>query len=330
MFNGYCARRAAFGATALALVLTTAACAQQGASNETVGDQLSPKPATVEGSRISLPATSDKPDFTTGSVRFIGTATVLIQYAGMTILTDPNFLHKGQHVHLGYGLTSERLTNPAVELDAIPSIDLVLLSHMHEDHFDKFVQEKLPKATPIVTTAGAARELEKLGFVNLYPLETWSGLTVARNGATLRISAMPARHGPPVVSATLPETMGSMLEFQSAEGQTAYRMYISGDTLLYEDIEKIPKQYPDIDLALLHLGGTRILNAVLVTMDAEQGMEMLEIVAPRHAVPIHYNDYTVFKSPIEDFEKRVRDAGWKEKVTILKHGESYAFKGRSR
>lgn len=329
----FCNRRvkgSAFHAAILLLAIAASACAQKGESNETLGDKFSPKPATIGGARIDLPATSDKPDFRAGSVKFIGTATVLIEYAGMTILTDPNFLHKGEHVHLGYGLTSDRLTDPAVDFEKLPKIDLVLLSHMHEDHFDKFVQEKMPKTTPIVTTAGAARELEKLGFVNLYPLDTWSNLTVTRNDATLRISAMPARHGPPVVSATLPETMGSMLEFQPASSKTAYRMYISGDTLVYDDIRKIPELYPEIDLALLHLGGTRILNAVLVTMDAEQGMKMLEIVAPQHAVPIHYNDYTVFKSPIEDFETLVRDAGWQEKVTILRHGQSYKFEGRSR
>jgi glyoxylase-like metal-dependent hydrolase (beta-lactamase superfamily II) len=99
-----------------------------------------------------------------GTVQFIGTATVLIRYQGFTILTDPNFLHKGDHVHLGYGLTAERLTNPAIELDKLPPIDLVVLSHMHEDHFDKLVQEKLAKDTPIVTTKEAAASLEKLGF----------------------------------------------------------------------------------------------------------------------------------------------------------------------
>jgi hypothetical protein len=43
-----------------------------------------------------------------GRVRFIGTATVLVEYAGFTILTDPNFLHQGEHARLGYGLRSRR------------------------------------------------------------------------------------------------------------------------------------------------------------------------------------------------------------------------------
>ncbi|HEY9401563.1 MAG TPA: hypothetical protein VIQ24_02630, partial [Pyrinomonadaceae bacterium] len=44
--------------------------------------------------------------FGSGSIFFVGTATVILRYAGFTILTDPNFLHAGDHVHLGYGLTA--------------------------------------------------------------------------------------------------------------------------------------------------------------------------------------------------------------------------------
>lgn len=47
------------------------------------------------------------------------------------ILTQPNFLHAGDHVHLGPGVSSTRLTNPSVDLHDLPRIDLVLLSHYH-------------------------------------------------------------------------------------------------------------------------------------------------------------------------------------------------------
>ncbi len=68
---------------------------------------------------------------------------------------------------------------------------------------------------------------------------------------------------------------------------------ITGDTLVYDDIKEIPKRYPNIDLALLHLGGTQIFG-MLLTMNAKQGVEMIRIVAPRKAIPIHFNDYHVF------------------------------------
>jgi len=94
-------------------------------------------------STLQLPAGEGAVDAAHGSVQFIGTATVLIRYQGFTILTDPNFLHKGDHVHLGYGLTSERKTNPAIAFDDLPAIDLVVLSHFHGDHFDQLVQKRL-------------------------------------------------------------------------------------------------------------------------------------------------------------------------------------------
>ncbi|WP_460839051.1 MBL fold metallo-hydrolase [Noviherbaspirillum agri] len=265
-----------------------------------------------------------------GSVQFIGNATVLIRYAGFTILTDPNFLHKGEHVHLGYGLKAQRLTNPAIELEQLPPIDLIVLSHMHGDHFDQLVQEKLDRNIPIVTTPEAAKALEEMGFRQRHALNTWDALLVKKGDATLRISAMPARHGPPVASTPLPETMGSMLEFSASQGKPDYRMYISGDTLVYEDINDIPRRYPEIDLALLHLGGTRILGVMKVTMDGKDGVQMLQIIAPEHAIPIHFNDYDVFKSPLSEFEKEVNAAGLQSKVTYLKHGETYKFRPQKR
>lgn len=45
--------------------------------------------------KLVLPADNGRPDFETGEIFFIGTATVLLRYAGLTILTDPNFLHQG-------------------------------------------------------------------------------------------------------------------------------------------------------------------------------------------------------------------------------------------
>ena len=60
-----------------------------------------------------------------GTLEFIGTATVLIRFAGFTILTDPNFLHAGDHVHVGYGLTTKRLLEPALAPHELPPLDAV-------------------------------------------------------------------------------------------------------------------------------------------------------------------------------------------------------------
>jgi L-ascorbate metabolism protein UlaG (beta-lactamase superfamily) len=300
-------------------LLQGAHVAAQDAANDAPGAQQT----------LLLPGSAATVDSNAGSITFIGNATVLIRYAGITILTDPNFLHKGDHVHLGYGLTSKRLTEPAIAIDQLPPIDLIVLSHFHGNHFDQLVQQKLDRNIPIVSTPDAVEKLGKLGFKTRYALRTWQSLLLKKGDAQLRISAAPGRHGPPVLAALLPEVMGSILDFTAAGGK-AYRMYISGDTMVYRDIDDIPRRFPGIDLALLHLGGTRILGIVTVTMDAKQGVDMLRRIGPRHAIPIHFNDYDVFKSPLADFERAADAAGWRGKITYLKHGDTYRFQAAQR
>jgi L-ascorbate metabolism protein UlaG (beta-lactamase superfamily) len=275
---------------------------------------------------LSLPsdAGGSTADFARGSIYFVGTATVILRYAGFTILTDPNFLHAGDHVHLGYGLTAERLTNPAIDIDELPPLDFVILSHYHGDHFDRVVEERLRKDVPIITTEHAAGELKGKGFTEAIALETWDAVSAEKNGARVRVTSMPGRHGPPIVEKFLPPVMGSMLEFESEAGQPALRLYITGDTLVFDDLNEIPRRYPDIDLGLFHLGGTTIMG-ILLTMDAEQGVEAVRIINPKKVIPIHYNDYEVFKSPLEDFKRAADAAGLSERMIYLSHGETYDF-----
>jgi L-ascorbate metabolism protein UlaG (beta-lactamase superfamily) len=263
-------------------------------------------------------------EMTRGSIFFVGTATVIIRYAGFTILTDPNFLHKGDHVHLGYGLKSRRVTEPAIELEQLPPLDFIVLSHLHEDHFDRLVEHRLDKTIPIITNPYAASALEKKGFTRVSGIETWEKFTVIKGDARVRISALPAKHAPTPLNYLLPPVMGSMLEFQHADEQTHFRLYISGDTLLYDFLREIPRHFPIIDLALMHLGGTKIMG-VLLTMDARQGVQALQMIGPRTAIPVHYNDYTVFKSPLDDFKREVEAAGLAGIVRYLDIGETYEF-----
>lgn len=263
------------------------------------------------------------PDLARGSIFFVGTATVIIHFAEFVILTDPNFIHRHEKVDLDYGLKATRLTDPALDIADLPPLDLILLSHFHGDHFDQVAVRELDKALPICTTPHAAKELRQRGFTNTQPLETWETLTARKGEVQLQITSCPGRHGPPLIGRVLPPVMGSILEF-SRDGQRLLRMYITGDTLVYDQIAEIPRRYPDIDLALLHLGGTRVLG-IMVTMDGKQGVRMLKLINPKTAIPIHYNDYDVFKSPLDDFRNEVRAAGLESRVHYLKHGEMYDF-----
>jgi L-ascorbate metabolism protein UlaG (beta-lactamase superfamily) len=258
-----------------------------------------------------------------GSITFVGTATVLMRVLGFTILTDPNFLHQGEHAPLGYGLRSRRLTEPALMPSQLPEIDVVVLSHHHGDHFDDRAAAELDKDLPIVTTPHAARKLGRQGFRRPIALETWESQRIVRGERWLTVTALPGKHAPQPLDALLPPVMGSMLEFGHGDA-TLLRLYITGDTLVHKGLHEIPRRYPDIHLALLHLGGTRILGITL-TMDAEQGVEALRIMQPNHAIPIHYDDYTVFRSPLADFKEAYERSGLTTEMHYLGRGDTFTF-----
>jgi L-ascorbate metabolism protein UlaG (beta-lactamase superfamily) len=277
----------------------------------------------ANGRDLVLSAGEASYDPSAGSIFFIGTATVLIRCCGITILTDPNFIHAHEQVSIGYGMHATRLTDPAIEIGALPTLNLIVLSHFHGDHFDQVAERELDKSLPIVTTAEAANELRERGFHQTCPLETWSALNILKRDVRLRITSMPGRHGPPLSDLVLPEVMGSMLEFDSPD-RRRFRMYITGDTLLIDDLKEIPRRFPDINLALLHLGGTKVLG-IMVTMDGRQGVELMQVVNADHAIPIHYDDYDVFKSPLSDFQREIAAAGLDQRVRYLERGQEYTF-----
>ncbi|KAH7312602.1 hypothetical protein B0I35DRAFT_437389 [Stachybotrys elegans] len=114
-----------------------------------------------------------------------------------------------------------------------------------------------------------------------------------------------------------------------------YRIYISGDTLMVDELNDIPKYLNNhhVDLMLVHLGGTTIPGAslplLMVTMDAKQGIQLMRLIDPDVTIPIHYDDYSVFLSPLDDFKKEIDKAGWNDRVVYLDRGDAYIFKVKS-
>jgi L-ascorbate metabolism protein UlaG (beta-lactamase superfamily) len=191
---------------------------------------------------------------------------------------------------------------------------------------DRVAEEKLDKNPPIATTMHVADDLAGKGFRETYPLDSCETITIHKVEVYLDIASTPGRHGPPVVSKALSPVIGCMLEFHVG-GTTAIRLYITGDTLVYDALKGIPQWYPDIDIAVLHLGGTKILG-LLVTMDAKQGIEAVELFDAETSIPIHYDDYTVFKSSLEEFKQAMRKAGLEDRVKYVDRGDTADLKSQ--
>jgi L-ascorbate metabolism protein UlaG (beta-lactamase superfamily) len=256
------------------------------------------------------------------SLNFIGTATTLIELGSFRILTDPNFLHRGQRAYLGKGLWSRRLTEPSMQPGDLPEIDAIVLSHLHGDHFDRVAKAELPRSQPVITTPKAAQRLMRWGF-EARGLQTWRTELLTKGTETLTIESLPGIHARGLMGMLLPPVMGSLLEHR-VSGQVTRRVYISGDTLTGDHVSQIAQRHPDLDVAVVHLGGTRVLLHT-VTMDAEQGVDFLRRVRPTQAIPVHHDDYGVFRSSLDEFQRAAADAGLAQLVKPVRRGDTVSL-----
>lgn len=219
-------------------------------------------------------------------------------YGELILLTDPNFLHRGERAHLGYGLVSRRLTEPDVDVRELPRIDGVVLSQLHGDHRGRRARRHLDRSVPIITTPHAARHLRTWqGFRRAGGLRTWESCTLRQGGSQVRVTSLPGRHAlHPVLRRLLPPVMGSMLE-------------------------EVGRRFPTADLAVLHLGGTTLPGGFVVTMDGAQGAELARRLDYRRILPVHYDDYSRFRSPLGDFLAEARELGLGERLVHCPRGQ---------
>ena len=192
------------------------------------------------------------------TLTFGGNATMLLRIGAFTLLTDPNFLHRGQRAHLGYGLRAKRLTEPALQPTQLPALDAILLSHMHGDHWDRIATRSLPKGTPVVTTPEAAKCLADRGFTRDVGPRSRGRPTSSPAGPTPCGSpSVPGVHGPGPLARVLPQVMGSVARARPRR-DVAWRGYISGDTLYRPFLGEVLERCGPLDVLIPHLGGTKV------------------------------------------------------------------------
>lgn len=178
---------------------------------------------------------------------FVNHATLLIQHRGLNVLTDPVWsAHAGPFGRFG----PRRHTPPGIAFDALPPIDVILLSHNHYDHFDMPTLRRLAKRfaqAHVITGLGNGPQARGAGFSRVDELDWWQAAPLT-NG--LGVTAVPAHHWsermPWNVNATL--TAGFVLT--SPDGP----VYFAGDTAMGPHFAEIHQRFGALRFAALPIG----------------------------------------------------------------------------
>lgn len=244
----------------------------------------------------------------------LGGPTVLIELDGWRILTDPTFDPPGRTYGFGLGTSSTKVAGPAREPDQVGPVDVVLLSHDHHaDNLDDRGREILPRATTVLTTtSGSAR----LGAPNVRGLRPGDTTTLDGDGRhPLTVRATPCRHGPPL---SRPIT-GDVIGFALTVGDTRrVAVWMTGDTVLHRPVRRLARRL-DVDVLLMHLGRVRfpLTGPLRYSMDARDAVRLVRTVAPRVAVPVHYEGWSHFSEPADRARGALADGPvrWLERGT---------------
>ncbi len=202
-------------------------------------------------------------------------ATMRLSYYDITILTDPYLGAKHSYVSL-----AGRENNPTVDLpcsieEAIAGVDLVIISHLHNDHFDPAAQAALDKAIPILCQPGDEGRIAEKGFNNVVPLDDsarWQGITIIRT---------PGTHGTGTWGDRLNPVSGFVFQ---APGEPT--LYWPGDTIWYEAVEQAIRQHHP-GVIVPHSGGATLEDSGLIIMDAAQTVALAQAAPEARIVAIH-------------------------------------------
>jgi L-ascorbate metabolism protein UlaG (beta-lactamase superfamily) len=237
------------------------------------------------------------------TVAWLGHATVLLNFHGSWLLTDPALERR---IGLGRGLAKlgpRRLVEPALGPAELPPLDLVLLSHAHMDHTDLGTLRRLPAHTPIVVQAGNGDLVRRFRRVT----ELAWGQEAEING--LRIESTQSRHwGARMITDTQRGYGGYLIQ---KAGRT---VLFAGDTAYTDALTPLGRR-GHIDLAILPIGAYDpwIANHA----SPEQAWAMFKALGAEYVFPVHHSTFRLSREPVDEPIGRFLAAAGSERWRVV-------------
>ena len=259
-----------------------------------------PEPATWSDERLT--------------VAWLGHATVLINFYGTWLLTDPA-LRTRVGVRVG-GLTlgPRRLVRPALTAGELPALDAVLVSHAHMDHCDLATLRRLPWRTRAVVQEGN-RDLVRR-FARVDELK-WSEATEV-NGA--RVEAIEVNHWGARKLTDKHRGYGGFLVEKRGRA-----LVFGGDTAYTEAFARLRRRAPRVTLAILPIGAYD--PYVYVHANPEQSWRMAREMGARYILPMHHSTFRLSREPADEPRRRILAAAGAERwrVALTEIGQTWTL-----
>ncbi len=253
---------------------------------------------------------------------WIGHATVLINFFGINILTDPVLFPRIGIRLPGFTIGPKRLTAPALQFHELPRIDLVLLSHAHFDHFDLQTLHRFDEHTRVITAPNTTDLLKWTRLRDIIELR-WRERKVLKidkqTTGDITISACQVRH------------WGARKQRDVYRGYNGYlierngrRILFGGDTAMTDSFAKL-QHHGEIALAIMSIGAYNPWIHSHCT--PEQAVEMATAAGAQSIMPVHHQTFRLsfepLREPIERFQAALRNTP--QRIALREIGETFVL-----
>ncbi|MEZ5041594.1 MAG: MBL fold metallo-hydrolase [Saprospiraceae bacterium] len=235
---------------------------------------------------------------------FVNHSTFLIQVDGLNILTDPVW---SKRVSPFQWAGPKRMRPPGIEMDQLPPIDVLLLSHNHYDHLDlPTVKTLLTKHQPqIITPLGVGQFIQQQTGKTAVDMDWWDHFDFSDD---LRISCVPAQHfsGRGILDRDATLWCGYMLQTKTGT------IYFAGDSGYGPFFKTIGEKFPSIDLALLPIGAYRpIWFMSPIHTSPEEAVKIHLDIKSKQSVATHFGTFPLAyegkEEPMADLQKALQE-----------------------
>ncbi len=258
----------------------------------------------------------------TPQITWLGHSTFLIQYQGLTILTDPIFFEVSQFFF------PRILQTPALA-SHFPMIDAILISHNHKDHLDKRTLKLFQHHEPqIFVPLGSKKMLDRWGFTDVYEKNWGDSVDIVsrRTGKACSLHFLPAYHWTGRTLFDINKSLwGSwMLVWDN------FKIYFAGDTAYSTHFKSIGTQFGPIDVVLMPIGPDQPRDLVAdVHVGAQEALQGFIELGAAHFVPMHWGTFRsggdYFTDPLDlliHLWKTQENVLTQKTLHIIKCGES--------
>jgi len=251
---------------------------------------------------------------------WLGHSTVLIDFFGTTILTDPVLFRRiGVRIPFLFTIGPKRLTAPALSIDQLPKIDLILLSHAHFDHIDWRTLAHFNSSVKVITASRTRDLLRWTELRDITELRWGDRNSIETAAGKIDIAAIPVKH------------WGARLQRDDYRGYNGYliernghRIFFAGDTAMTDDFQQL-RCHGSVDLIILPIGCYD--PWIRSHSSPEQAVQMANDAGARFIMPIHHQTFRLsfepFREPIERFEAALRNQP--ERIALREIGETFVL-----